>query len=82
MRQTMYAVVIILFLVNFSNQRTIKMSLCVGQRLPIYYNNLMTNSLCDNQPYFWSRDYACNRQEENEVLSKSKKDKILVTQKD
>ncbi|GEM_PF-5057875 len=82
-RQTIYRIgitlCILLSLTSYKGEETNKKA---GQRLATCYTIHMTKMLLNNQTFFQSRDLLCNRKEGNEVLFKSPKYKILVTQQD
>ncbi|KAB1437772.1 hypothetical protein [Candidatus Galacturonibacter soehngenii] len=78
-----YRISLVLFiLLSFVCQMASKTDTCVGQKLTIYYVNHLIVVKDDNQMFYQSRDFLCHRKVEKEVLSKSKKDKIRVTQPD
>lgn len=78
-----YRISLVLFiLLSFVCQMASKTDTCVGQKLTIHYVNHLIVVKDDNQMFYQSRDFLCHRKVEKEVLSKSKKDKIRVTQPD
>lgn len=82
-KQTLYGVgLTLLILLSLTSQRVGKINTWSGQRLSSCYTNHLTKTFDKNQTFYQSRDLVCNSQEINEVLCKSKKNKILVTQQD
>lgn len=80
-KQTIFGIGLTLFILfGFICQTVSETNTCVGKRLTTRYANDLAQVKGDNQTFYQSRDFLCHRQEEKEVLSRSKKDKILVTQ--